>query len=175
MINTISLFSVPIMIVSIVAFGLFKRDNVYDSFVQGAKLGLESTVQISAPLVGLMVAISMFRASGALEILSKLLSPLTSLLEMPSEVLPLALLRPVSGSGSIAIVNDIFKNYGPDSIPGKIASVMMGSTETTFYTVALYYGAAKVKNIRHTLHAALLADFCGIIGSVIVCRLYFKI
>ena len=168
MINTISLFSVPIMIASIVAFGLFKRDNVYDSFVQGAKLGLESTVQISAPLVGLMVAISMFRASGALEILSKLLSPITAFLEMPSEVLPLVLLRPVSGSGSIAIVNDIFKNYGPDSIPGKIASVMMGSTETTFYTVAVYFGAVGIKKARHTLKAALIADFTGMVLAVLV-------
>ena len=156
------------MIVSIVAFGLFKGDNVYDSFVQGAKLGLNSTVQIMPSLVGLMVAISMFRASGALEILSGLLSPLTSLIEMPSEVLPLALLRPVSGSGSIAIVNDIFKNYGPDSIPGKSASVMMGSTETTFYTVAVYFGAVGIKKVRHTLKAALIADFTGMILAVLV-------
>ena len=156
------------MIVSIVAFGLIKRDNVYDSFVQGAKLGLHSTVQISAPLVGLMVAISMFRASGALEILSRVLSPLTNLLQMPSEVLPLALLRPVSGSGSIAIVNDIFKNYGSDSIPGKIASVMMGSTETTFYTVAVYFGAVGIKKVRHTLKAALIADFTGMVLAVLV-------
>lgn len=171
MINLISTFAVPIMIMGIVAFGLFKKDRIYDSFATGAKMGLESTLQIAAPLVGLMVAISMFRASGALDILSRLLSPITNLLQMPSDVLPLALLRPVSGSGSIAIVNDIFKNRGPDSLAGKIASVMMGSTETTFYTVAVYFGAVGIKRVRHTLKSALLADFTGIVLAVLVVRM----
>ncbi len=170
MIQIVSQFAVPVMMLGIVAFGLSKRINVYDSFVAGAKSGMESMFQIVAPLVGLLVAISMFRASGALELLAKFLSPLTGALKIPSDVLPLALLRPVSGSGSIAIVNDIFKNFGPDSIEGKIASVMMGSTETTFYTVAVYFGAVGIKRVRHTVKAALVADFTGMVMAVMVAR-----
>lgn len=170
MIQIVSQFAVPVMMLGIVAFGLSKRINVYDSFVAGAKSGMESMFQIVAPLVGLLVAISMFRASGALELLAKILSPLTGALNIPSDVLPLALLRPVSGSGSIAIVNDIFKNFGPDSIEGKIASVMMGSTETTFYTVAVYFGAVGIKRVRHTVKAALVADFTGMVMAVMVAR-----
>ncbi len=169
--NIISLFSVPVMIVGIVTYGLIKRINVYDSFVEGARLGLENMVQIVAPLVGLMVGISMLRASGFLDILGGALKPVTDAIGMPKEVLPLALLRPVSGSGSVAIVNDIFKNFGPDSAAGKVASVMMGSTETTFYTVAVYFGAVGIKKIRHTLKSALLADVCSMIIATYVAGL----
>ena len=170
MIQIVSQFAVPVMMLGIVAFGLSKRINVYDSFVAGAKSGMESMFQIVAPLVGLLVAISMFRASGALELLAKILSPITGALKIPSDILPLALLRPVSGSGSIAIVNDIFKNFGPDSMEGKIASVMMGSTETTFYTVAVYFGAVGIKRVRHTVKSALVADFTGMVMAVMVAR-----
>lgn len=173
MLNTVSVFAVPLMILGIVGFGIAKRINVYDSFVDGAKSGLESMFQIIAPLVGLIVGISMLRASGALDMLAELLLPLTSTLGIPSEILPLALLRPVSGSGSIAIVNDIFGNYGPDSAVGRIASVMMGSTETTFYTIAVYFGAVGIKKSRHTAKAALTADFVGMAMSVMVVGLMF--
>lgn len=159
------------MITGIVAYGMSKRINVYDCFTEGARDGLESMFGIIAPLVGLMVAISMFRASGALELISRLLKPLTDLIGMPSDVLPLALLRPVSGSGSIALVTDILKNHGPDSLEGKIASVMMGSTETTFYTVAVYFGAVGIKQLRHTVKSALLADFTGMLLAVYIARL----
>ena len=159
------------MIVGIIVFGLAKHTNVYDSFIEGAKSGLESTVQIAAPLVGLLVGISALRGSGALEILATILSPMTDYMGVPSDVLPLALLRPVSGSGSIAIVNDIFKNCGPDSVAGKIASVMMGSTETTFYTVAVYFGAVGIRNVRHTVKSALVADFAGMTMAIVMVRM----
>ncbi len=161
--NMISVLSVPVMIVGIVVYGMTKRINVYDSFVEGARGGLENMLQIVAPLVGLMVGISMLRASGFLDILGQVLKPITDAIGMPKEVLPLALLRPISGSGSVAIVNDIFKNFGPDSAAGKVASVMMGSTETTFYTVAVYFGAIGIKKTRHTLKSALLADLCSML------------
>ncbi len=164
--NMISVLTVPLMIAGIVSYGLAKRIDVYGSFVEGAKSGLENILQIIPPLVGLMVGIAMLRESGFLDILGRVLKPLIDAIGMPKEVLPLALLRPVSGSGSIAIVNDIFKELGPDSLPGKIASVMMGSTETTFYTVAVYFGAVGIKNPRHTLKSALIADFCGMIIAV---------
>ncbi len=164
----VSVIAVPLMICGIIAYGMVKRINVYDSFVAGAKYGMENMLQIVAPLVGLIVAISMFRESGALEIMGKVLKPVTNFLHMPTDVLPLALLRPISGSGSMAIVNDIFSAHGPDSIEGKIASVMMGSTETTFYTVAVYFGAVGIKKIRHTVKSALLADLTGIVMSVVL-------
>lgn len=167
----ISALAIPVMIFGIILFGLIKRVNVYDCFVEGAKGGIQSLFGIIAPLVGLMVAISMLRASGVIEMLGKILSPLTSRIGMPDAVLPLALLRPVSGSASLAIVNDIFSNYGADSAAGKIASVMMGSTETTFYTLAVYFGAVGVKNTRHALKAALIADLTGITVSVITARM----
>ncbi|MBQ7097345.1 MAG: spore maturation protein [Clostridia bacterium] len=159
------------MICGIVFWGLFRRINVYESFVEGAKSGLESTFRIVAPLVGLIVGIYMLRASGALDMFASLISPITDFFDIPADVLPLALLRPVSGSGSIAIVNDIFKNCGPDSLAGKIASVMMGSTETTFYTIAVYFGAVGIKSARHTAKAALTADVVGMIMSIVAVRL----
>lgn len=168
----ISVLAVPLMICLIVVYGLIKRINVYDSFVSGAKEGAENMLQIIAPLVGLMVGIYMLRTSGALELLTRLLRPVFDILKIPAEVLPLALLRPVSGSGSVAIVNDIFKSFGPDSLIGKTASVMMGSTETTFYTVAVYFGAIGVKKHRHTLKAALLADLSGMLLAVWAVRIF---
>lgn len=168
----ISMLAVPIMIVGIVAFGLCKKINVYDSFVEGAKSGAENMLQIIAPLVGLMVGISMIRASGTMDLLARLLKPVTDGIGMPADVLPLALLRPVSGSGSIAIVNDIFRRLGPDSAAGEIASVMMGSTETTFYTVAVYFGAVGIKNLRHTLKSSLLADAAGMLLAVFAARMF---
>ena len=124
-------------------------------------------------LFAIFIAISVFRASGLVEFLTNLLSPVCSALNFPSELLPFALLRPVSGSGSLAMASDIFTSYGADSFAGRCASVMMGSTETTFYTIAVYFGASGTKNIRHTLKCALLADAFGMIMSVIVCRWYF--
>ena len=167
----ISMLAVPVLIASFIGFGLFRKVGVYDCFVEGAKDGLQSMVGIIAPLIGLMVAINMFRASGALELLAKGLAPALDVLRLPADVLPLALLRPISGSASTAIVTDIFKNLGPDSPAGKIASVMMGSTETTFYTVAVYFGAVGIKNTRHTIAAALLADLTGILLATILTRM----
>ncbi len=166
----LSLFALPVFIGAILIFGIVKKVNVYDSFIEGAKSGLESTVGILPALVGLMVAISMLRQSGVIEIVANALSPVLKKTGLTSEVLPLAILRPVSGSASIAIVTDIFKNFGPDSISGKLASVMMGSTETTFYTVAVYFGAVGIKKTRHTLIAALSADITGILLSAVLVK-----
>lgn len=167
----ISAFAVPLLIISFIAFGFIKKVPVYDCFIDGAKDGLQSIVGIITPLIGLMVAINMFRTSGTLELLAKLLAPILDFTGLPADVLPLAILRPISGSASTAIVTDIFKNAGPDSLAGKIASVMMGSTETTFYTIAVYFGSVGIKNVRHTLTAALAADFTGIVLAVLITQL----
>ncbi|MGN1092151.1 MAG: spore maturation protein [Monoglobaceae bacterium] len=170
----ISVYAIPVFIVSFIVFGLIRKVNVYECFVEGAKSGIESMFGIIAPLVGLMVAISMFRESGALEIIAKAISPILSYVGLPVEVLPLSILRPISGSASLALVTDIFKTYGPDSQIGKIASVMMGSTETTFYTIAVYFGAVGIKNTRHTIPSALSADLTGIIFSALLVSLMLK-
>ena len=167
----ISVFAIPVFIALFIIFGLVRRVNVYECFVEGAKLGVESMFGIIAPLVGLMVAISMFRESGALEIIANALSSVLSRIGLPVEVLPLAILRPISGSASLALVTDIFRTYGPDSDVGKVASVMMGSTETTFYTIAVYFGAVGIEKTRHTLPSALSADLTGIILSAVIVRL----
>lgn len=169
--NHLSSFALPIVIGAFLILGLVKKVQVYDCFVEGAKDGLQSLVGIIPPLVGLMVAIHMFRASGTLELLARLLAPLLDAIHLPAEVLPLALLRPISGSASTAIVTDIFQNLGPDSAAGTIASVMMGSTETTFYTVAVYFGAVGIKNTRHTVTAALAADLTGMLLAIVVSHL----
>ncbi len=168
--TVISTFAIPLLIILFVAAGLIRRAGVYDCFIEGAKDGLQSTVGIIAPLIGLMVAIHMFRASGALELLGTCLAPVLNRFHIPADILPLALLRPISGSASTAIVTDIFQNIGPDSPAGKIASVMMGSTETTFYTIAVYFGAVGIKKSRHTLPAALMADATGILLSILVAQ-----
>ncbi len=172
-IKFISNMAMPMMFIVIISYGLIKDVKVYDCFVEGAKEGIETIIKILPPLVGLLVAIGVFRASGALEFIIQLLNPMTSVLKIPSEVLPLALMRPISGSASLAIVTDLITKYGADSFIGRITSTMMGSTETTFYTLAIYFGSIGIKNVRHSIVAALLADFTGIVVSVWICRMIF--
>jgi len=162
------------MLCGIIGFGVFKRVNVYETFIEGATEGVKNLMKIIAPLVGLMVSISVFRASGLLDIIAQVLYPVTSFINMPGDVLPLALLRPVSGSGSLAIVNDIFQTSGVDSQSGRIASVMMGASETTFYTMAIYYGSIGIRKARHTMKAALISDFVGALASVIVVQMMLR-
>lgn len=172
--NTISVWVIPVMILSILILGLYKRVNLFEAFIEGAKDGLSNTVKILPALVGLLLAIAMFRASGAMDALIRWISPLTGLLHIPAEVMPLALMRPISGSGALAIVADNFNQFGPDSMIGRLSSVLMGSTETTFYTIAVYFGAVHVKKTRYTVPAALVADLTGLITGVLVCFLFFR-
>ena len=168
----VSMYSVPFFIFIFLIFGFVKKVDIYDCFVSGAKMGLESTFNIVPSLIGLMVAIAMFRESGCLELITNAISPVTNLIHMPPEVVPLSFLRPISGSAVLATVTDIFEHLGPDSMQGKIASIMMGSTETTFYTIAVYFGSVGIKNIRYTLFAALSADLCGMVMSVLLAQIF---
>lgn len=169
----IGVIIVPAMICTVVFYGFFKKINVYSAFTEGVIDGAKSVISVFPSLFALFIAVSVFRASGLVDFLAHLLSPLCRILHFPSELLPFALLRPVSGSGSLAMASDIFSQYGPDSFVGRAASVMMGSTETTFYTIAVYFGAAGTKNIRHTLKCALAADFFSMILSIAVCVWFF--
>lgn len=172
-ITAISLYAVPVIFIIILCFGLIKDVKVYDAFVDGAKEGVTTVIKILPSLVGLMTAVGVFRASGALDFIIFILKPLASLLGIPAGAMPLALLRPISGSASLALVADILKAYGPDSYVGRVVSTMMGSTETIFYTLTVYFGSVGIKNIRYTLAAALLADCAGVVASSWICALVF--
>lgn len=172
-INCISDLAIPLSVCGIIIYGILKKVNVYSEFIEGAKEGLKISVGIIPPIVGLLAAIGMFKSSGAMDFFVKAISPVTGFLKIPPEIVPFAVMRPVSGSGSLAMANDIFKTCGADSLSGRIAAVMMGSTETTFYTLAVYFGAVKASDTRHALKCALSADIVGIALSVWVCRLFF--
>lgn len=164
----------PCTVGLIIIFGFFKKVPLFDTFVGGAKDGLLSTFSIAPSLIGLIVAVSMLKTSGTLDIITSFLSPVGTFLGIPEETIPLMFLRPISGSGSLAFVDSIFKNCGPDSFPGRVASVMMGATETTFYAITVYFGSVGIKNTRHTIKAALSADLTSFIISVLTVKLLFS-
>ena len=166
-----SAYILPAVILSIIAAGAVKKAPVFDLFTEGAKEGIKTSVRILPPLVGLIAGISMLRASGFFDAAACFISPVTEFFGFPKELVPLALIRPVSGSASLAAVRDILQNFGADSFAGRCASVMMGSTETTFYTLAVYFGSVGITDSRYAVKAALLADFTGIIASVAAVRL----
>ena len=163
----------PSVALVIILQGLYKKTDIYSHFTDGAKDGLMTAVNILPNLIGLLVAVKTLSASGALELAEKIVSPLAEVLHFPPKLIPFALLRPVSGSGSLAMATDIFAKHGPDSLLGRIVSVMMGSSETTFYTVSVYFGAVRAKSVRHTLICALFADAVCAFVSVLVCRIMF--
>jgi len=163
----------PSLVIVIVMHGMCKKTDVFSDFALGAKDGLKISVNILPNLIGLLVAVRMLSASGALEMAEKVISPVAEFLHFPTKLVPFALLRPVSGSGSLAMATDLFSKYGADSFVGRAVSVMMGSSETTFYTVAVYFGSVAAKNTRHTLFCALFADVICAFISVMVCRLMF--
>ena len=162
---------VLIMIAAIIISGICNKINVYQVFTQGVQNGFESVVSVFPALLALFVAVGVFRSSGLADFLTNALAPIARALHFPVELLPFALLRPVSGSGSLALASDLFARYGTDSLIGRAASIMMGSTETTFYTVAVYFGACGIKNTRHTLKCALSADVFSMVLSVIAANL----
>lgn len=168
-----SLYAIPVILLGIPAYGMFKKVKVYEAFTDGAKEGFTNAIRIIPFLIAMLVAIGVLRASGALGYFAQLVSPITNLIGMPSEVLPMAIMRPLSGGGASGIMAELFKTYGPDSLIGRMASVISGSTDTTFYVIAVYFGAVGVKNIRYALSAGLLADLAGILAAVFVTNLMF--
>ena len=172
-INFLSSVAMPMVILLIVMYGVKEKNKVFDTFLEGAKEGIRTTLSILPTLIGLFLAIGALRSSGVLELIIKLSSPLLDIFKFPSELMPLAILRPISGSGSIAVATDIMKNCGVDSLIGNIASTIMGSTETTLYTIAVYTSCIKIKKTRYILLAALAADIAGIIASTIICQIMY--
>lgn len=167
--NYISNLAMPLIILIIVFYSLIERKKAFDIFLDGAKEGLNIVLNIFPALIGLFVAIGALRSSGILDLIINFITPILDILNFPSEIMPLAILRPISGSSSIAIATDIMKNFGVDSNIGIIAATIMGSTETTLYTIAVYTSSVKIKKTRFVLLAALTADVVGIIVSIAVC------
>jgi spore maturation protein B len=169
----ISLWAIPVLLVGIPLIGLIRKVKVYDVFIDGAKEGFDVAVKIIPFLVAMLVAIGMFRGSGAMDMLTAALRPVMNAIGFPAEVFPLAVLRTLTGSGSLALTTDLIKTHGPDSLLGRMAATMYGSSETTFYVLAVYFGAVAVKRTRHAVPAALIGDVVAAIAAVAICLWMF--
>jgi len=172
-INGISALAIPLVIVVIPTYAYLKKVKVYEVFVEGAKEGFNIGVRIIPFLVAILAVIAVFRSSGAMELLVNLLGPILDKVGMPAETLTMALMRPLSGSGALGVMTELINTHGADSFIGKLASTMMGSTETTFYVLAVYFGSVGIKRDRHAVPAALLADLTGIVAAVFICNVVF--
>ena len=172
--STVSRWAIPFLLLVIPVYGFFKRLPVYETFVEGAEEGFYTAIKIMPFLVGMLVAISVFRASGAMDYALQAIMPLMQKLGSPAEVMPLALMRPLSGSGALGLATELIKNYGPDSLIGRMASVMQGTTDTTFFILTVYFGSVGIKRYKYALITGLSADITGLIASIYVCNLLFK-
>ena len=164
---------VPMLLAFVALFGLGRKVNVYDALTKGAEDGLHILIGILPALVGLMTAVYMLRASGLMELLGNLLAPALVKLGIPPETAALLFIRPISGSGALAIGSELMASHGPDSYVGRVAAVMLGSTETTFYTIAVYFGSAGIRKTRYAIPAALIADLTGFMAAAFAVRLFF--
>ena len=171
--NIISLVIIPIFVLGIILYGFKKEANLYDTFLEGAKEGLMTTFSIFPAVIAMVFAINIFLDSNVLTFLLSFLNPLFVKLNIPLDIIPMALLRPISGTASLAIMNDIFQNVGPDSYAGRLASVLQGCTDTTIYVLALYFGSVKISKIGHSLSVGLFADLVGIIMAFTITYVFF--
>ncbi|MBY9081610.1 spore maturation protein [Paenibacillus sp. HN-1] len=173
LITLVSTWAIPVLIAFIPLYAYARKVPVYESFVDGAKEGFGTAVGIIPPLVGMMVAISVFRASGALDYIMGFIAPLMRQLGVPAEVLPLGLLRPLTGTGSLAYTTELIRVHGPDSMIGRIASTIQGSTDTTLYVLTVYFGAVGIRNGRYALKVGLFSDLVGFAAAVAICLLVY--
>lgn len=172
-VSALSVWAIPVIIVFIPLYAAYKKIPVYETFTDGAKDGFDTAIRIIPHLVGMMVAISVFRASGAMDLLTSWLQPVLNRVGIPGEVLPLGILRPITGAGSLAFTTDLIKQFGPDSMIGRIASTIQGSTDTTLYVITVYFGAVGIKKSRYALKVGLLSDAVGFLAAIAVCYLVF--
>ncbi|SEN26728.1 spore maturation protein [Lihuaxuella thermophila] len=172
-ISFISKMMLPAILVFIPLYAVFRKVPIYESFIEGAKEGFPTAVSLIPHLVGMMVAVAIFRDTGALDFYLKFLTPLVAWLHIPTEVLPIGILRPISGAGSLAFVESILRTHGPDSFLGKLASTIQGSTDTTLYVITVYFGAVGIRNSLYALKVGLWADLAGFLASWIICSLVF--
>lgn len=172
-IEVVSVFAIPTLILGIVVYGAVKKVKIYETFVEGAKEGFNIGVKIIPYLVAILVAVGIFRTSGAMAILTTVLSPITNFIGMPGEALPMAFIRPLSGSGALGVMTEIINTHGADSLIGRMVAIMMGSGETTFYVLAVYFGSVSVMKTRHAVPAGIIADLAGILAAVWLTNLVF--
>ena len=166
-------YVIPLLLAGVALFALSRRENVYAALLDGATNGLKLLATIAPALIMLLTAVHMLRASGAMEAMGRILSPVVYWLGIPPETAPLVLVRPISGSAALAVGADLMAQYGPDSLIGRTAAIMLGSTETTFYTISVYFGAAKIRKTRYAIPAALIADLVGFTMASLTARLFF--
>ncbi|SFF03847.1 spore maturation protein B [Paenibacillus catalpae] len=170
----LSAWLIPAIIVFIPLYAAFRKVPVYETFVEGAKDGFGTAINIIPSLVGMMVAISMFRASGAMDLMLGAVRPLFDWLSIPTEVLPLGILRPLTGAGSLAFTADLIATHGPDSMIGRIASTIQGSTDTTLYVLTVYFGAIGIRKTKYALKVGLFSDLVGFLAAILICLYIFK-
>ena len=173
MIRLISLYALPFIIFVILTIGLIKKVPVYEEFTDGAKDGFKVAIDIIPYLVAIIVCISMFRASGAMDSIAKMCSPVLNMFNVPIDSIPLMITRSLSGSATLGLFTDIAHKFGPDAYVTKLCAVIVGSSETTFYVLSVYFGSIGIKKFRYALLVGLLADAVGIIGAVLVCSYFF--
>lgn len=172
-ITTISIWFIPVLIAFILMYATYRQVPTYETFVEGAKEGFDLAISIIPYLVGMLVAISVFRASGAMEALIEAVKPFLQAVGVPPEIVPLAMIRPISGTGALGMTTDLIATYGPDSFIGRLASTMQGSTDTTLYVLTVYFGAVGIKKMGDALKVGLLADIVGIIASILIVSYVF--
>ena len=173
MLSAVSVFIVPLLLLVIPVYAFYRGVSVYDEFIDGAKEGLLLCWRLLPVLIAMMTATSVFIDGGGMTFLVKFLSTIGDLFGLPREVLPLAFIRPLSGTGSLGFTSQLIHSYGPDSLIGRFAAVAQGSTETTFYVLAVYFGSVGIKKYRYALATGLIADFAGIIGAIVIAKLFF--
>lgn len=172
--DTISLWTIPAMLALIPLWGAIRKVKVYDTFIEGAEEGLQVAIKIIPFLVAMMVALSIFRASGAMDLLARLINPVTARLGFPTDILPLMIIRPLSGAGALAVTADLLKTQHPDSYIGRLASIMQGSTDTTFYVLTVYFGSVGIRKTRYAAAVGLAADVVGFLAALWACNWFFR-
>ncbi len=172
--QTMAAWVIPAFIFCSLVYAFFKRVDVFDTFIEGAKEGFATSVKLIPFLVGMLVAVGILRASGAMELIIIQITPILEIFNIPGEVVPLAIMRPISGSGALGIAAEILTSKGPDSFIGRVASTMQGSTDTTLFILTVYFGSVGIRRTRHALAVGLLADFAGFVGAVVICNMVFR-
>lgn len=171
--NTFSKIIIPVFVLAVILNGLRKKVDIYNSFLKGAKEGLQISFDIFPAILAMVFAINIFMNSGVIYFLLKKVTPILKSVNIPLNILPMAILRPISGTASLAIMNDIFASFGPDSYVGRLASILQGCTDTTIYVIALYFGSVKISKSRHAVPVGLFADLVGIISAFVLTRVFF--
>ncbi|WP_350344751.1 spore maturation protein [Proteinivorax tanatarense] len=174
LVSSVSQWAVPMMVLFVVSYSYYKKVDVFDTFVEGAKEGFETAVKLIPFLVAMLVAIGVFKESGAFEIIIGILEPVLSLAGIPGEILPLAFMRPISGSGALAMTTETLQTYGPDSMLGYMASTIQGSTDTTFYILTVYFGSVGIRRVRYSMSVGLIADIAGFLAAVFICSIFLS-